>query len=143
MSEDRLPVKANSYWPTGARDLGRPRKRWVPVQAERALSVNRRRRIRSSVKPFLRTKCTTGLVVLAEGLHVFRLRVVATSGRKFLSSNLCLEKELWLDGCLGVEPRYFEVSLPEGLCDWGLISLRLKASVIWGNLMFAAFFALV
>jgi hypothetical protein len=33
MSEDRLPVKANQYRPTGNRDLGRPSKRWVPVQA--------------------------------------------------------------------------------------------------------------
>jgi hypothetical protein len=34
MSENRLPVKANKYRKTGTRDLGRPRKRWVPVQAE-------------------------------------------------------------------------------------------------------------
>jgi hypothetical protein len=34
MSEDRLPVKANKYRPKGIRDLGRPRKRWVPVQTE-------------------------------------------------------------------------------------------------------------
>jgi hypothetical protein len=35
MSEDRLPVKANKYRPRGPRDLGRPRKRWMPVQAEK------------------------------------------------------------------------------------------------------------
>jgi hypothetical protein len=34
MSEDRLPVKANKYRLTGTRDLGRPSKRWVSVQAE-------------------------------------------------------------------------------------------------------------
>jgi hypothetical protein len=34
ISENRLPVKANKYRPTGTRDLGRRRKRWVPVQAE-------------------------------------------------------------------------------------------------------------
>jgi hypothetical protein len=32
MPEDRLPVKANKYRPTGTQDIGRPRKRWVPVQ---------------------------------------------------------------------------------------------------------------
>jgi hypothetical protein len=34
MSEDRLPVKASKYRQRGSQDLGRPRKRWVPVQAE-------------------------------------------------------------------------------------------------------------
>jgi hypothetical protein len=34
MSEERLPVKATKYRPTGNRDVGRPSKRWVPVQAE-------------------------------------------------------------------------------------------------------------
>jgi hypothetical protein len=34
MPEDRLPVNANKYRPTGNRDLGRPKKRWVTVQAE-------------------------------------------------------------------------------------------------------------
>jgi hypothetical protein len=34
MSEDCLPVKPNKYRPTVTQDKGRPRKRWVPVQAE-------------------------------------------------------------------------------------------------------------
>jgi hypothetical protein len=34
MSEDRLPVEANKYRTIGTKDLGRPRKRWMPVQAE-------------------------------------------------------------------------------------------------------------
>jgi hypothetical protein len=58
-----------------------------------------------------------GFVVLDKGLDVFRLGTVATGGRQAFCP---LRKELWLDGCLGVEPR-------------GMRCLWLKASATWGN----------
>lgn len=38
-------------------------------------------------------------------------------------------KGLWLDVCLGVEPRRFGIVLVDGICDLGEGSLRMKASM--------------
>jgi hypothetical protein len=53
---------------------------------------------------------------LAEGLDVFRLRAVAVGEDDPIRQNLSFAKELWLDGCLGVEPRKVGIALAEGLC---------------------------
>jgi hypothetical protein len=74
-----------------------------------------------------------GFVVLAEGLDVFRLRAIATGGRGSHQAICPLKKELWLDGCLRVEPRKLgslwlkasvtsgRIILVEGLHDWGVV----------------------
>ena len=36
MSPNRLPLQAWEYKPIGKRDVGRPRKKWMPEQANRA-----------------------------------------------------------------------------------------------------------
>jgi hypothetical protein len=51
---------------------------------------------------------------------MFIIGAVATGGKVNPSGNLSsLRKELWLDGCLGVEPRRGGIVLAEGLCDFG------------------------
>jgi hypothetical protein len=42
-----------------------------------------------------------GFVVLAEGLDMFRLGDIATGGNMTRQAIYLLQKELWLDGCLG------------------------------------------
>jgi hypothetical protein len=46
-----------------------------------------------------------GFVVFTEGLDMFRLRVIATGGKRNPSGNLSLGKEFWLGECLGADPR--------------------------------------
>jgi hypothetical protein len=46
-----------------------------------------------------------GFVVLAEGLDMFRLRLLTLAGTRTGQAICPLRKELWLAGCLGVEPR--------------------------------------
>jgi hypothetical protein len=70
--------------------------------------------VRCSVKPFLFTKrtagigkqclinynwgCANGIVVLAEGLDVFRLGAIATGGRMIPSGNLSFVKRtVWMN----------------------------------------------
>jgi hypothetical protein len=60
-----------------------------------------------------------GIFALAEGLDMFRLDPIATGWRMIPSSICPLQKELWLDGCLGVEPRRVGNALAEGLSDLG------------------------
>jgi hypothetical protein len=51
---------------------------------------------------------------------MFVVGAVATGGKVNPSGNLfSLQKELWLDGCLGVEPRRGGIVLAEGLSDFG------------------------
>lgn len=45
------------------------------------------------------------MFLLAEGTDMFRIGAVGTGGNVNPSGNLSFRKELWLDGCLGVEPR--------------------------------------
>jgi hypothetical protein len=42
---------------------------------------------------------------MMESLDMFRQGAIATGGRMIPSGNLSIRKELWLDGCLGVEAR--------------------------------------
>jgi hypothetical protein len=58
-------------------------------------------------------------VVLAEGLDMFRLVLLTLAGIRTRQAICPLQKELWLAGCLGVEPRQME-------------SLWLRASMIRG-----------
>jgi hypothetical protein len=87
------------------------------------------------IKPFLRTKriagigkqslinydwgyaCADGIVVLAEGLGMFRLGPIATGRRMITSSILSFAKRNWLNGCLGVKLREVWIALVEDLCD--------------------------
>jgi hypothetical protein len=46
-----------------------------------------------------------GFVVLAEGLDMFRLGLLTLAGIRTRQEICPLRKELWLAGCLGVEPR--------------------------------------
>jgi hypothetical protein len=39
-------------------------------------------------------------------------------GGGFHQAVCTLRKELWLDGCLGVEPRKDAIALEEGFCDF-------------------------
>jgi hypothetical protein len=57
-----------------------------------------------------------GFAVLAEGLGVFRIKAVATGGRRFQSGSL--GKEIWLDEYLGVEAG--KVSATKGGSHFGL-----------------------
>jgi hypothetical protein len=61
-----------------------------------------------------------GFVVLAVGLDMFRLWTIATGRKMNLSGNCPLQTGLWLDGCLGVEPR-------------GMRSFWLKANATLGG----------
>jgi hypothetical protein len=61
----------------------------------------------------------TGFVVLVEGLDMFRLGLFTLAGIRTRQAICPLRKELWLAGCLGVEPR-----------EMG--SLWLRASMIGG-----------
>jgi hypothetical protein len=55
---------------------------------------------------------------LAGSPGMFRIRTIATGGRRLVLGNFSFVKEIWLHGCLGVESRYVCVALPEGLCDY-------------------------
>jgi hypothetical protein len=62
------------------------------------------------------------IVILAEGIDTFKLGPITTAGRIIPSNNLFFAggKNLWLNGCLGVEPKRVAITLPDGLCDlWG------------------------
>jgi hypothetical protein len=67
--------------------------------------------------------CANGIFVAAEGLDMFKLGAVATGGRPSHQATCPLRKELWLVGCLGVEPRSVGIALADGLCDLGGIIL--------------------
>jgi hypothetical protein len=45
------------------------------------------------------------MFLLAEGLDRFRIGAIGTGGNVNPSGNLSFGKELWLDGCLGIERR--------------------------------------
>jgi hypothetical protein len=47
----------------------------------------------------------------------------ATGGRMVPPGNLSLRKELWLNVCLGADPRSVGIALTDGLCDSGGIIL--------------------
>jgi hypothetical protein len=56
---------------------------------------------------------------VAEGLHFFKLGVIAT-GDRLSHQEICpLCKGFWLDGSLGVEPRNVGIDLADGLCNLG------------------------
>jgi hypothetical protein len=60
--------------------------------------------------PLRLRRCVAGLlflgfVVIAEGLDMIRLRGVATDYNTKYSGKLSFTKEIWLGGCLGIQPR--------------------------------------
>jgi hypothetical protein len=57
--------------------------------------------------------------MLAQDLDVFRKRAVVPGKRMIPSHNLPFLRELWLDGCLGVEARKVGLALADRPCDWG------------------------
>jgi hypothetical protein len=59
---------------------------------------------------------------------MFRLGVIATDGRMIHQAICPLQKEIWLDGCLGVEPRRVWITLADVLL--GGESFWLKGSMI-------------
>jgi hypothetical protein len=61
---------------------------------------------------------TNGIVVLAEGLDMFRLGPIAFGGRMIPSGNLFFTKRTLLDGCLGAEPRRDGITSAEGPCEF-------------------------
>jgi hypothetical protein len=78
-----------------------------------------------------------GFVVLADGLDMFRLGLLTLAGIRTRQAICPLRKELWLAGCLGVEPRgmgslwlrarasLWGIILAEGLHDWGMRAVPL------------------
>jgi hypothetical protein len=77
-----------------------------------------------------------GIAVLAEVLDVFRLRGIATGGRRLPSGNLFFAKITVVGWMSGVEPRQVRIALAGCLCDWGTErreSLWLKASIVRGG----------
>jgi hypothetical protein len=81
--------------------------------------------------------CANGFVVLAEGLDMFRLGLLTLAGIRTRQAICPLRKELWLAGCLRVEPRemgslwlrawatFWGIILAEGLHDWGMRAVPL------------------
>jgi hypothetical protein len=64
-----------------------------------------------------------GFVVLAGGLDMFRLGLLTLAGIWTRQAICPLQNELWLPGCLGVEPR-----------EMGSLWLRARAS-LWGIIL--------
>jgi hypothetical protein len=65
---------------------------------------------------------------LLSSLNIFRLLLL---GGGLTPQAICpLRRELWLDGCLGIEPRRDGFALPEDLCNLRAESFRLRASII-------------
>jgi hypothetical protein len=50
---------------------------------------------------------------------MFRPGAIATGGKSTRQTICPLRKDLWLCGCLGVEPRRDGIAFPEGFCDLG------------------------
>jgi hypothetical protein len=61
--------------------------------------------------------------VLTEGLDVFRRECIPTTVRMITPGNLYFvggKKKLWLDECLGVEPRRDGIGLAGSVCKFGV-----------------------
>jgi hypothetical protein len=64
----------------------------------------------------------TGLLSWLKTLTCSDWGLLLPAGRLTRQAICSLQKELWLDVCLGVEPRRDDIALAEGLCDlkWGV-----------------------